>query len=309
MTGTVVDRIRPMAVAIATALLSGAVIVLSPLLAGAWASDRSVTVVNLAGYPNINDSLLDRELEKAGGPADILIIIPPADLESGAPDFDCSNEALPKSCPVLHDFPRRIVASDVTAFTTTLIALYRAGPDDEGQNVYVRTGERPLSDTVAWGVAWKVGLVMTVVAAAAVFVALRRRSRVLPAYTSAASPVPPPSPSPSAEPAPARVTQPATGRVPQPAAGRGGQPAPVAPTPISDPLPADAIPPPGTAVVARTHFGPYGGYVDAGGVVLWARLIDPGGGVVPGQSMTVIGPARAQDALVVSPNVTEEVRR
>ncbi|GLY98469.1 hypothetical protein Acsp02_57230 [Actinoplanes sp. NBRC 103695] len=67
----------------------------------------------------------------------------------------------------------------------------------------------------------------------------------------------------------------------------------------------DAVP---ATVTAVTHFGPGGGYVDAGGVLVWAALRRPGEPVHPGSSLSVVQHSQEKDALVVSLSVKQEVR-
>jgi hypothetical protein len=61
--------------------------------------------------------------------------------------------------------------------------------------------------------------------------------------------------------------------------------------------------------VARTHFGPAGGFVDIGGVLIWASLDQPGEPVHPGRQLSVLSLSTGSDALVVSSRITEEVRQ
>jgi len=102
-------------------------------------------------------------------------------------------------------------------------------------------------------------------------------------YTRTARPVtllPPAEPSAAAQ-IPARVSLPAF-------------------TPV--PLPAQIVPPMGTPVTARTHFGRDGGFVQAVDLLLWAELDRAEDGpVAPGQRLTVVGLAEHRDHLIVSP--------
>jgi hypothetical protein len=74
------------------------------------------------------------------------------------------------------------------------------------------------------------------------------------------------------------------------------------------PLPADVVLAIGVGrrVVAQTHFGPQGGYVDVGGVLLWASLERPGEHVYPGRPLSVLALSSGSDALIVSSRITEE---
>jgi hypothetical protein len=65
----------------------------------------------------------------------------------------------------------------------------------------------------------------------------------------------------------------------------------------------------GRRVRAQTRFGPQGGFVDAGGVLLWASLDRPGEQVHPGRPLSVLALSAGSDALVVSSRITEEVRQ
>jgi hypothetical protein len=84
-----------------------------------------------------------------------------------------------------------------------------------------------------------------------------------------------------------------------------------APPPPPGPLPADVVAAIGVGrrVVAQTHFGPQGGYVAVGGVLLWASLEQPGEHVFPGRQLSVLTLSSGSDALVVSSRITEEVRQ
>ena len=85
----------------------------------------------------------------------------------------------------------------------------------------------------------------------------------------------------------------------------------VPPTSATSPaaLPDDvlaAIPPRVTAV---SRFGPKGGFVDAGGLLVWAALIRPGEPVYPGRSLTVLSSSHERDSLLVTLSVQQAARR
>lgn len=93
----------------------------------------------------------------------------------------------------------------------------------------------------------------------------------------------------------------------QPGQHHGAQPsAQIGPPP--GPLPDEVLAAVPATVTAVTHFGPGGGYVDAGGVLIWAALRRPGEPVHPGSSLSVVQHSQERDALVVSLSVKQEVR-
>ncbi|WP_433363843.1 hypothetical protein ACQPZX_32870 [Actinoplanes sp. CA-142083] len=291
------DHLRSLAITVLVAVLAGVVVVLTPLLVGAARAQRTDTdVVNLRAYPDIDDQLLQKQLKDTDG-SSVLLLIPPPGSYAGQP-FDCTNRRLPRSCPIIHEHERRVVLDGDTG--DTLNTIYGQDTADADGTTYVR----PLHGTFAWGAATKVGLVMAIVVAAAFFFVLRAGPRKLRSVAPDSGPA-------GARPAPATGPPPVQHMSAAPV-HRGAAAPPPSPRkpspPRPEPLPADAIPPAGHRVVARTHFGPGGGYVDAGGVVLWASLAEPADGAYPGQELTVVGPDRGKNGLVVSHHVIEEVR-
>lgn len=72
------------------------------------------------------------------------------------------------------------------------------------------------------------------------------------------------------------------------------------PPPDTDTSRPERAPAAGDHVVTRSHFGPDGGYVVAGGLVLWAELDSPADPPRPGERLTVLGTGPASGSLVVS---------
>ncbi|MEU4690130.1 hypothetical protein [Actinoplanes sp. NPDC023714] len=304
-------RLRTLAVMALVAVLAGAVVALTPLLAGAMRTQRTdVDVVNLRDLRNIDDGTLLRELDDARKSAGVLLVIPPDGRFTGQP-FECPRDRLPESCRVIDTFDRQVVLADPGVAGELLDDLYGAGAADDDHDGYVRSGRQPLGGVFGWGAAMKVGLGMSVVAAAAFFVLLWAGPRLFKVGPSGPEPYPVPPPGrpgggypPVTGPPPVQRRAPA---IPQPRPpstppARGPSPPP------AEPLANDVFPPSGARVVARTHFGAYGGYVDAAGVLLWASLAEPVGRAYPGQPLTVVGPDHGRQSLVVSHHVIEEVR-
>jgi hypothetical protein len=80
--------------------------------------------------------------------------------------------------------------------------------------------------------------------------------------------------------------------------------APARPAPLPDDVLA-AVP---GQVTAVTSFGPHGGFVDAGGVLVWAALTRPGEPVAPGRTLTVLSSSHERDSLLVSLRAPQKVR-
>jgi len=90
-------------------------------------------------------------------------------------------------------------------------------------------------------------------------------------------------------------------------AARGIDPAgPVRVAPAA--LPDDVLAAIPRQVTAVSRFGPHGGFVDAGGLVVWAALTRPAESVRPGGTLTVLSPSHERDALLVRPAVRRAPR-
>jgi len=296
----------------AIALGAAAVLVFAPLVGGAAAADTStgVAVVNLDAYPRIDKKALSDQLAGVDrDEIDRLIVISP-------PFADTSSLCLPPNLPALCEIGRPFFVPHGTNPIAALEALPHSDKKDHGRLVTtLRQGD---GSGFGWWRAVQVGLLMTIIAAGSLYfsglaIQRRRRDRAAvhgPAVPAFSAPVPgagPPPVPPSAVAPPAATgrAQPAT---PAPAPARRRAPAP-APAPRPGPLPAEiagAIRA-GRRVVACTHFGGQGGYVDADGLLLWATPERPGEAIHPGRPLSVVGVGA--DAVIVSSRITEEVRR
>jgi hypothetical protein len=82
-----------------------------------------------------------------------------------------------------------------------------------------------------------------------------------------------------------------------------------APTALPGALPDDVLAAIPQRVTAVSSFGPHGGFVDAGGLIVWAALIRPGEPVHPGRSLTVLSSSHERDSLLVTAGVVQAARR
>jgi hypothetical protein len=90
----------------------------------------------------------------------------------------------------------------------------------------------------------------------------------------------------------------------------GGRPAAPATVPEeSAALPDDVLAAIPQRVTAVSDFGPKGGFVDAGGLLVWAALIRPGEPVHPGRPLTVLSSSHERDSLLVTLSVPQAARR
>jgi hypothetical protein len=81
------------------------------------------------------------------------------------------------------------------------------------------------------------------------------------------------------------------------------------PTVLPCALPDDVLAAIPQRVTAVSTFGPHGGFVDAGGLIVWAALIRPGEPVHPGRSLTVLSSSHERDSLLVTAGVVQAARR
>lgn len=315
------DRLRGLVLAVAAVVGVATLLVMAPLLAGEFAGRPhvlKVAVVDLHAQQQIDDEQLGAELRDNAGSDAFVVVLPAADRLNSALTV-CKRSPLPKSCAALHDVKDR--ETEIPTWADGIPAP-RGFDEDTDQSTYVQRHDLPSGgDDFGWGAAIKVGLIMIVAGAGSLGWALRRRrpsaapapqhrDNTMPTST----PAPPPPPlataprsSRSGAPAPRDgVTRAAPASPPRsPPPARPSAPAP-APAPL--PLPDDVLAAvPGT-VVAVTRFGAHGGFVDAGGVVVWASLSTAGGQVHPGCPLTVLSSSHERDALIVSLSVTQEVR-
>jgi hypothetical protein len=286
------------------AVVAAAILILAPLATGALTADSNdlrVAVVNLQTYPKIDDRVLARALKNGKvDHVDWLIIVPPS--PDNNPIFECDAHTLGQSCPILNKVHNRVVVRSGSDPVQTLDGLF--GPGDAPSNgSLVRTADRETGDDFDGKAALEAGLVMTIIAAGSIYFAARTaRWRFWPGgVQSTAAEGIPAEVSRAVEPRPERAAA-----APEP---RRRPPASAPPAGPPGPLPRDVREALGRRVVARTLFGPEGGYVDANGMTLWAHLENPGERVYPGQPLAVLTMTPGNDAIVVSTRVTEEVHR
>lgn len=304
MKGRVTAPSRPAGIALGVA----AVLVLGPLLAGAiWnGSDvkNDAAVVDLRDYWQLNDQALHTQLEdsKVSETRRVIVIRPGS--ENGE-KLNCPSKDLPKSCELMKKIEKRTTSVSPGTDPIAVLAAYGdSGKVDRRQVTIVHLHQ---GHAFGWWPALGVGLLMTIIAAGSFYFldrsARRRRLVTAPAYSVPPGPAAgPPRPEPQA-----------AASAPMPAAAPARRRPPPRPDPPAPPgpLPPDVVGavPIGRQVVARTHFGPAGGFVDIGGVVLWASLEQPGEAVYPGRRLSVLSMSAGVDSLVVSSRVSEEVRQ
>ncbi|GAB2618109.1 hypothetical protein Aab01nite_31740 [Paractinoplanes abujensis] len=254
------SRRRRLALTLGVVLLLA---VMPVLISRALQSSASVriTVVDLRDPPAARDAALASLLREERRHSDVLILLTPG----GVPSRSCSKLPLPRYCPAINDFPT-IGLSRAGSATAAVTLAYGDGaaPADRGLGVYAasrttRTGAGLLSALlVAFVLA--LGVACLVVAPEARAEAARARpSRTEPQRTRLPRAEPPPRPRPASK-VPAATRE---FRL-QPAAGDIG--------------------------VCRSHFGPDGGYVCFGGVlVVWAEMVAHTVVPVPGDRLQVVG--------------------
>ncbi|WP_433295582.1 hypothetical protein ACQP2F_36180 [Actinoplanes sp. CA-030573] len=298
---------RPAGIALGVA----AVLVLGPLLAGAvWnGSDlaNDAAVVDLRQYRLADDQALSDQLDKKKvSEAGRVIVIRPGS-ENGEKLY-CPSDDLPKSCALMKEIEERTTTVSPDTDPIAVLAAFGGSPEVDRSRVTIVHLHQ--GHAFGWWPALEVGLLMTIIAAGSFFFldrsARRRRLVTAPAY----SVPPPPTDASRPEPQISRsVAVPSAAPPAGPAPRRRPPPRPDPPAPPG-PLPADVVGavPIGRQVVARTHFGPGGGFVDIGGVVVWASLEQPGEPVYPGRRLSVLSMSAGVDSLVVSSRVSEEVR-
>jgi hypothetical protein len=314
MKGIAADRLRLAGIALGVAAL----LVFAPLIIGALRSGEvsiDVAVVNLDSYPQIDDGALSGELDQANldGIRKLIIIAP--DRPPNEPSFVCTKKELPVSCPRLLKARPKAVTVPYGAFPVITLTALTGEAKVTYEGSHVTAVHEGLGSRFGWKPALGTGLIIAIMVAGFLYFAARSvRSRGLfgaRAHAFPGSDLKMPAHSVPSSPAagqqPGRGTaSPAVPPRSAPARSTPAQPRPAPPRP--GPLPADVVGAIGVGrrVVAQTHFGPQGGYVDVGGVLLWASLETPGEHVYPGRPLSVRTLSPGSDALIVSSRITEE---
>jgi hypothetical protein len=317
MNGKAADRLRLAGIALGVA----AVLVFAPLAVDViWSNDEvdvDAAVVNMSNYPNFDDQKLHEELDEShADDVKRLIIIAPR--QYGDVDFVCDSEKLPESCDYLNEAMDRTTTVHSEADPLGMLTAY-SDPDSltkYGNRVTTVRHDQGLG--FGWRQALEVGLIMTIIAAGSLYFTARSvrwlsvlRSGVPDQFgVGARAPANSVPPQHAAGPPPGQQAAHSAPAPPAAAPHRRPPPRPAPPAPPG-PLPSDVVRAVGVGrrVVAQTHFGPQGGFVDIGGVLIWARLDHPGEPVSPGRPLFVLALSTGSDSLVVSSRITEEVRQ
>jgi hypothetical protein len=290
------------------------VVALLPLLVGVGFGQQRETTVLLADLVNHRrDPKLVEALREA--PQDAVLVI-----MQGRRDMPyCGARADEDLCLAVTEFHRQITVQVLTGEeverSMIVDSLYGAGPAPEGDDGLFVTS-RPAGPRFAMLSAFLAALSVIGVGFLAILLApalviwwtSRRVARRVPARHPGRPPlpseglvfVPDPGQPRQRGPAPPPRPQPPPAADP-PVAGRPPEAVPVVGiTQLTAPAPATTAIRTGSRVVARTHFGPDGGYVETDGLVLWARLDQPRGRHPrPGQTVVVVA-QDAHDPLTVS---------
>ncbi|WP_218579620.1 hypothetical protein [Phytohabitans houttuyneae] len=290
-----------------------------PLLVGLGQGGQEQTTVLLADLDQRRNPKLVAALEEAtaeGRGRDTVLVV----IDSPRRNT-CSTEAKTPLCMTLARFEHQVtVVRQTTDVEPAMIvdSLYGKGPKPEGANGLFTT-TRSTGSSFSLAAAFLTGLSILGLAtvglllapALVIWWAARHGQRNGPQRTAVPLNAHPGHPhQPQRHPTPVPRESAAPQRQRRFAASPSGPASnslfdpPPAPAPRhSGPgtsAPSTSRPRRGDEVVARTHFGPDGGYVDVDGLIVWAVLEPAGIGALPGQPLQVVDRGHP-DPLTVSP--------